>query len=198
MDFRVPFGIEHYLRNAGPVAKIDEHDHAVVATALHPSLQDHGLADMRFVQLSASMRSAFHVTLAFVSTTNPLVRRWLLFFFARAHPWRLAGREGVPATDSSTDATRSSTSSAQRIGFPIGQKSELARLQVAERKRSHPDPQELNHRMSDHFQHPLDLMFAPFTDGNLQPGIRLDLPDLLHLRRTRHAVFESAHPAPGF
>ena len=69
---RVPFGIEHYLRNAGPVAKIDEHHHAVVATALHPSLQDHGLADMRFVQLSASMRSAFHVTLAFVSTTNPL------------------------------------------------------------------------------------------------------------------------------
>src|SRR6185436_19777791 len=35
-------------------------------------LQDHGLADMRLVQLSASLRSAFHVTLAFVSTTTPL------------------------------------------------------------------------------------------------------------------------------
>src|SRR6476660_9653208 len=62
----------------------------------------------------------------------------------------------------------------QPIGFTIGQKTELARLQVAERKPSHPDPQKLDHRMPDRFQHPLDLMLAPFTDGNLQPGIRLD------------------------
>src|SRR4029079_7676435 len=80
---------------------------------------------------------------------------------------------------------------AQRIGFAIGQKTEFTRLQIPERQRSHPDPQELDYRMSDHFQHPLDLMFAPFTDRNFQPGIRLDLPDLLDLRRTRHAVFES-------
>jgi hypothetical protein len=72
VDFPVPFGVEHDLGNARPVSKIDEHHHAVVATALHPPLQDHGLADMRLVQLSASMRSAFHVTLAFVSTTKAL------------------------------------------------------------------------------------------------------------------------------
>ena len=49
MDIPVPFGIEHDLRDSRPVTKINEHDHAVVATAMHPPLQDHGLAHMRFV-----------------------------------------------------------------------------------------------------------------------------------------------------
>jgi hypothetical protein len=65
VDFPVPLCIEHDLRDARSVAKIDEHHHPVVAPPLHPALQDHGLAHMRFVQLSASVGSLFHVTLAF-------------------------------------------------------------------------------------------------------------------------------------
>src|SRR6185437_1566371 len=47
--------------------------------------------------------------------------------------------------------------------------------------------------MSDGIQHALDLMFASLTDGDLQPGVRLDLSHLLHVGRTRHPIFES-HP----
>jgi hypothetical protein len=66
VDFAVPLGVEHDLRQAGPVAKVDKHHHPVVSAPLHPALQNHELSDMRLIQLTASMGSLFHVTLAFL------------------------------------------------------------------------------------------------------------------------------------
>jgi hypothetical protein len=57
VNVSVSFRIEDNLCNSRSVAKIDKHHHAVVAPALHPSLQDHSLSDMRFIQLSAPMGS---------------------------------------------------------------------------------------------------------------------------------------------
>jgi hypothetical protein len=62
---RVALRIEHHLRNAAPVAKIDEHHHAVVAPALNPAVQHHGLPDIRLVQFAAPMGSYLHAALTF-------------------------------------------------------------------------------------------------------------------------------------
>jgi hypothetical protein len=66
MHLSVPLGIEHDLSDTRAIAKVDKHHHAMVATALHPALQDDGLTDMRSLQFTTSMRSDFHVTLSFL------------------------------------------------------------------------------------------------------------------------------------
>jgi hypothetical protein len=65
VDSRIPFGIEDDLRDAGPVAQIDEHDHPVITAPLHPAVQYHSLPHMGLIQFAAPMRPQLHATLAF-------------------------------------------------------------------------------------------------------------------------------------
>jgi hypothetical protein len=57
--------VEDDLRDTGPVSQVDKQYHPVIAATLHPPVQYDSLADMGPVQLSAPVRSALHVTLAF-------------------------------------------------------------------------------------------------------------------------------------
>src|SRR5215831_6867157 len=68
MDRGIALGIEHHLCQAGPVTEVNEHDHSVVPTALHPAVQHDRLTDMRLVQFAAPMSPQLHATLSFLIT----------------------------------------------------------------------------------------------------------------------------------
>lgn len=44
--------------------------------------------------------------------------------------------------------------------------------------------------MADGFNHPLDLVFPAFMDGDFKPGIALRLTDLRYFRRRRKPIFQ--------
>jgi hypothetical protein len=96
----IAFGIEDHLRDAGPIAQIDEHYRAVIPAPLDPAVQYDRLPHLFLGQLTALMSPDFHHYATFV-------------FFGRAQPSRrtgLRGRGGI-CSPRSTISTRSSTNS---------------------------------------------------------------------------------------
>jgi hypothetical protein len=71
MHSGIALGVKHYLRDPCSIAQIDEHDHAVVAPLLDPSVQDDRLPDCGFREFSAPMSSDLHTTFAFLERAHP-------------------------------------------------------------------------------------------------------------------------------
>ena len=103
---KIALGIEHHLRDAGPVSQIDKNHHAMVPPTLHPAVQDDGLPYLFRRQLAAAMCADVHAVLAFFPT-------YFLAFTGLAQPSRLTSRlgPGIASSPRSTEATRCSTSS---------------------------------------------------------------------------------------
>ena len=71
MHRRITLGVKHHLRYPGSIPQIDEHDHAVVAPLLDPSVQYDDLPDSSFRQFPTPMSSDLHTTFAFLERAHP-------------------------------------------------------------------------------------------------------------------------------
>ena len=130
MHRRITLGIEDHLRDSRPVTQIDEHAPCRGRAAAAPSRSRRPSGrHAALVQLSAPMGSDSSCHLRFLRRAGPadVARSFSL------GTWPCGRMEYLPPVPR-PDASRSSTSSRKRIGFPIRQKTELARTEITERQ----------------------------------------------------------------